>query len=132
MIVRRKRHISKPNFLPLLDIIFILLFFFMFSLLVASSTSQIDLDLPKLNLRNDVKGEKTIITLKKNGQLQLFGKTYAEPEIVQKILLEKKIDRIFIAGDGDLPYKEIINLIGFLKKCKIEKVSLLYEFEAQS
>lgn len=116
------------NFLPLLDVIFILLFFFMFSLVVASSMGQVEVRVPKIKgERLREKGEKLIVNLDVKGRIILEGEVYTEMDSFQRALKNKGHQEICLAADGRLNYSEILTIISVMKDADVEKVNLLFE-----
>ena len=122
-----------PNFLPMLDVIFILLFFFMFSLVILSEKGQLDVKLPKISKRTtSKKGKAPIVTFKRSGKILFESVLYKDLDSFARAIESKKIREVSLAADGESPYRNVIQIIGVIKEAGVEKVSLLFERKRKS
>ena len=126
--MRQRFFRKQPNFLPMLDVIFILLFFLMFSLVIAAEQGVLNINLPKIKQQaNSEKGTKIIVQLDKNGEIEFKGKQYDSISKFLKDLKANKVKSIYLAADGDLEYRKVMELIGGVKSSGTEKVNLIFE-----
>lgn len=125
----RNRRKFTPNFLPMLDVIFILLFFFMFTLIFADEHSSLGINVPKINTPSQPmkKGEKVIVSIDKEGIIIFDSKKYKDRDEFAQNISDLRVDEIFLAADGALSYEYVISLISTIKNTGISKVSLVYQ-----
>ncbi|MDY0131471.1 MAG: biopolymer transporter ExbD [Desulforegulaceae bacterium] len=125
--IKGKNIVNDLNLTPLLDMVFILLIFFV----VTSSfieNHSIDLNLPGASTGQSVGKEANFIVLNKNNQLFLNSKPVSYGEISLKINeLEKK--DLIISADKNVAAGKLIELIDFLRKNKISSISVSVENE---
>ncbi|MDC3091199.1 biopolymer transporter ExbD [Rickettsiales bacterium] len=119
-----KKKKKKVNIIPLIDIIFLMLVFFMLATNF-SEDKRIDLSIQK-NLEYNQKQSKTLkILIKPLGDYEIKDQLLSKKEIEKKILdlkVEKKFDDIHILNEKNTIVQDLIFLIDLLKKNKINKV----------
>lgn len=119
-----KKKKTKVNIIPLIDIIFLMLVFFMLATNF-SENKRIDLSIQK-NLEYNQKQSKTLkIIIKPSGSYEIKDQLLSKKEIEKKILSlrsEKKFDDIHILNEKDTIVQDLIFIIDLLKKNKINKV----------
>ncbi|MEW6536508.1 MAG: biopolymer transporter ExbD [Candidatus Auribacterota bacterium] len=99
------------NITPLIDVVFLLLIFFMVSSTFIEKPG-IDLSLPKAKTAEMQKAENIIITLDKTGVIYINGEKIS-PDILgkelSKLRLEKSADEpVILEADENIPYKDVI------------------------
>ena len=124
----RSRFKKEPNFLPLLDIVFILLFFFMFSLVISNDMEQLKISLPKHKVEKPVGNDKKIvIQLLGNLSVIFKGKLYHNISDALNDIRSANADEIYLAADGELAYRYVLNVMADLKDNGIVTIHLLYK-----
>jgi len=118
------RQLAEINVTPLVDVVLVLLIIFMVA--APMMKSGIDINLPKTSAGKPIEENKTVITLKKNGELLIDDKEIHPGIFEEKIKKIAKIkNEVFLQADQSVPYGKVIKLIGIMKKNGIENVSLV-------
>ncbi|MBP7190419.1 MAG: protein TolR [Rickettsiaceae bacterium] len=127
----KKRLISEINVTPLVDVMLVLLIIFMITspMLVAG----INVDLPQTS-SNPIAGqdEPLTITVDKNGVVYIVETQVDRRELATKLIAitgEKKDTRIFVRGDKNASYGEIIDVVSEINAAGFTKVALITEIK---
>lgn len=120
----RRRSLATPDLTPLIDVVFLLLIFFML-VTTFDKYSGFNLELPKGSTSSEVtKDNYELIIDKENKYFIVKGKEKNQvllEELPNKI---QSIKEITITADKDLKYEVIVKTIGILKDSGIDKVEL--------
>ena len=125
------------NLTPMIDIVFLLVIFFMVGSQFADLEDQLKLDLPKLNTARAISNQPDdlIINIRKDGVLFLNRdqKSESELEVALKEAKEKYAQqRVRIRGDGSIRYQRLMDVLEICKnKAGIEQVSLSVQMKEQ-
>lgn len=127
---KRRRHMSltsEINVTPLVDVMLVLLIIFMVTspMLVAG----VNVDLPETK-SSPISGqdEPLVISINKEGELFLFETKISRSELKGKLLevtKEKKDSRIFVRGDKNIAYGEVVSLMAEIYSAGFTKVALI-------
>lgn len=127
---KRRSHMSlssEINVTPLVDVMLVLLIIFMVTspMLVAG----VNVDLPETK-SSPISGqdEPLVISITKEGELFLFETKIARSELKNKLLAitkEKKDSRIFVRGDKNIAYGEVVSLMAEIYSAGFTKVALI-------
>lgn len=121
----RKRSLATPDLTPLIDVVFLLLIFFML-VTTFNKYSGFNLELPKGNFseteNRDIDYE--LIIDKDNKFFLKIDKVKEALEIEEISEKVKNVKEISITADKNLKYEEVIKIIGVLKNAGIDKVEL--------
>lgn len=104
--------------IPMIDIIFFLLVFFMYSSLYANTEQQLALSLPKATSVTAKTIDPISITCKKNGQLFIDKKPIKQDELrdeIQKYIAEEPAQAFVVRADKDVVYDRVITILDDLK-----------------
>lgn len=116
--------------IPMIDIIFFLLVFFMMSMLSMVEQKSISLTLPAAESAQ-VNTAKTIpITITKDGQVYWERDAISLNELEKKLILEKRGNEevsVILRGDEASSYGKIVRVMDTVKKVGIVKVSIATE-----
>jgi len=122
----RSRDENEENFsfdlTPLVDVVFLLLIFFMVSTVFVDFKRQMDISLPssKSSVPSEVK-EPVKVELTVDKQIFLNGKkvTLEEFESALSKIAVSKNNAAVIRADKNLPYGNVIKIMGILQSAKI-------------
>lgn len=127
---RRPRKQSLPPQLmlsPMIDMIFLLLVFFIVSTMYMSEIKTIPIRLPVAQNSETVSKSNFAVTVKKDGSLYLEDNKIGMKQLVANAASESKRDASFsviIRADGDANYKTVIELMDELKGAGVTRFGL--------
>ena len=120
---------SEVNILPLIDVLFAILLFFMLSTIVLTEKNQIAVKRPTISQAEQVgKAKKTItITLKKNGKLYLEENELLTAELSQRLKRlsqDNSINQVLIDADKACIYGEVMEILDIVKAAGLNSIGL--------
>lgn len=127
---RRPRKQSLPPQLmlsPMIDMIFLLLVFFIVSTMYMSEIKTIPIRLPVAQNSETVSKSNFAVTVKKDGVLYLEDNKIEIKQLVANAAAESKRDAAFsviIRADGEANYKTVIKLMDELKGAGVTRFGL--------
>ena len=127
---RRPRKQSLPPQLmlsPMIDMIFLLLVFFIVSTMYMSEIKTIPIRLPVAQNSETVSKSNFAVTVKKDGVLYLEDNKIEIRQLVANAAAESKRDAAFsviIRADGEANYKTVIKLMDELKGAGVTRFGL--------
>ena len=135
MSMRRKYHSNESdieneiNILPLVDVLFAILLFFMLLSTVLTEKKKITIERPTVSQAENInKTKKTItITLKTNKELYVNGTGIDLGQLYMKLKNLSKdysIDQVLIDAEKTSTYGDIIEIIGIVKKTELNSIGL--------
>ena len=136
MIKLRKRGKKAPEIMlsPMIDMMFLLLIFFIVSAMYMSELKTIPVKLPVASETITQSTVKFTVTIKDDGAYWLGDKVIGKSELVNRAREEQKKDEKFsvvIRADENVQYKAVIGLLDSFKKAGISRVGLATEKEAK-
>ncbi len=136
MIKLRKRGKKAPEIMlsPMIDMMFLLLIFFIVSAMYMSELKTIPVKLPVASETITQSTVKFTVTIKDDGAYWLGDKVIGKPELVNRAREEQKKDEKFsvvIRADENVQYKVVIGLLDSFKKAGISRVGLATEKEVK-
>lgn len=129
---RRVSGISADiNVTPLIDVMLVLLVIFM--LTSPMMLSGIKVDLPKTQTAPISESiEPLVITINKKGYIYLQDEIIEKKhlELKLKSILEAKADtRVYVRGDKNVTYGQVVQLFGMVKKSGLTNIALVTEID---
>ena len=121
----RHRRGARLEMTSLMDVMFLILVFFIYSIFDMAVHRGMKVDLPDAAGTKE-RGERIVVTISPNDTMQLNGVPMSEPEIVERIRDLYKVNMRFpvlISGDKASSLGAGIKLLAGLKKAGIDKVS---------
>ena len=120
---------SEVNILPLIDVLFAILLFFMLSSIVLTEKNQIAVKTPTISQAEQVvKAKKTItITLKNNRKLYLEENELLTAELSQRLKRlsqDNSIDQVLIDADTACVYGEVMEILDIVKAAGLNSIGL--------
>ena len=136
MIKLRKRGKKAPEIMlsPMIDMMFLLLIFFIVSAMYMSELKTIPVKLPVASETITQSTVRFTVTIKDDGAYWLGDKVIGKPELVNRAREEQKKDEKFsvvIRADENVQYKAVIGLLDSFKKAGISRVGLATEKEVK-
>ena len=126
---RRKRVITPPEIMlsPMIDMIFLLLVFFIVSTMYMSEIKTIPIRLPVAQNSETVSKSNFSVTIKKDGTVYLDEDQIDVDLLVSNAAMESKRDSSFsviIRADSEANYKLVIELMDKLKGAGVTRFGL--------
>ena len=116
------------NILPMIDIIFVILSFFIISSLYLVKLESIPLNLPNAETSKNELNDPIIVSLDKSGNIYI-NKKYATKKSfekdISKLTANKKL--ILIRADKDIKYGEVVYILDILRKFNNFKIAISTE-----
>ncbi len=114
------------NLVPLLDSIFILIFFFMFALSTMVKKNGLAVALPKSGSGQKIT-EKTTLTIRQNGALFWNEVPIPEDQLLNKMTEFKKSSpetSLVIRGDKGTPFEKIVKILDQAESIQLRRVTI--------
>ncbi|WP_196594769.1 ExbD/TolR family protein [Pectinatus sottacetonis] len=129
MRLRDRRSFTKPEvvIIPMIDIMFFLLVFFMLSTLYMVNIKTIPVNMPKTSHAEMQTRVNYLVTLKKDGSLYLEDKPITEVSLLRQAQMQKKRYPNFavvIRADRDIKYDKLMAFLDRLKGAGITRFGL--------
>ena len=114
---------------PMIDILFLLLIFFIITWNFSRRETEIEISVPaadegKADQRHDV-GE-IVVNVRKNGEIVVEGDQLTEPQLLQKLQLIAQVHKdqaVILRGDEKSEYQKVMNVLNTCQKAGIWNVS---------
>jgi len=119
-----KKKIKQINLIPLINIIFLMLIFFM----LAGTITKVDpykINIPESIIKNDPSTPFLTLIIKKNGDIFIDSKNKEKKlrnEFYLEILKKRKPKEIALKIDADAPSEYFLNILKILENENIKKV----------
>ena len=122
----KKREILTPDITPLIDVVFILLIFFIVSSVFKKDELALVLNLPTSSAKEiELKQKEVIIELDKN-KLAIYGKEVSITNLEEEISkIKDKQRNIIFRIDKEVKYERVIKILDLLQKNELFNISLL-------
>ena len=122
--IKDKREYDDDGLLPLVNIIFLLLIFFMIAGVIEKKIVRENLELPSAELSRFQNNEVTKIYIDKDNNYFLNDKITSNENIISYIK-EKKIKEVILIADKSLLINDISELLNNLHQNNIKNIKLL-------
>ena len=123
----RRKEAPTINLTPLIDVVFILLIFFLLTT-TFRSTAGLDVDLPSASSAQTTQNENQIIlTLNSAGELFLNGQKKSQSIAISelnKIKQQQKDLFIILQADQIVPHGEVVRILDELRKSGLHKIAI--------
>jgi len=132
MRIRDRHDFDKPEvmIIPMIDIMFFLLVFFMLSTLYMVNLKTVPVNMPKAQSAETQMSVNYLVTMKKDGSLWLEDKLISEQELIARAKAESSRNPRFavvVRADQSLDYGMVIGLLDKFKAAGITKFGLAAE-----
>ena len=111
---------------PMIDIVFLLIIFFMVSSTFIKSRG-IKVKLPGASSAQSEKSNQLVVTIKKDGEVYLNDVPVQIRSLEKKLRQEREKtpeNTLIIRGDRSVPYEKMIEIMDIAKIAGLEKISL--------
>ncbi|MDG1073418.1 MAG: ExbD/TolR family protein [Methylophilaceae bacterium] len=123
---RKRRMMNQINVVPYIDVTLVLLVIFM---VTAPMTNPGVVDLPAVGQSLKQTGAPLVVTVKKNGEAEINGKTLPRDALLAQVKqqLAEKSRAVVVAADEKAEYGKVVAVMDLLKQAQVEKVGLLFQ-----
>lgn len=118
---------ARIELIPLIDIIFLLLVFFIYSMLSMAVYRGIPVTLPSAETVEATKEEALFITVDKKGNVFVDKQLIPVDQLLGRLKTEHAAfpqKTAIISGDGDSPYRVFIDVLDKVRLAGFKKVSM--------
>ncbi len=121
----RREHLV-PELTPLIDVVFLLLIFFMVSSVFKNEELSLLLNLPKTEAGKSEEVQKAVVTIELTNELIAYeGAQLKLEELSEKVSPLEKKTLINLRVDGEVKYDRLVKVLDLLQKKKLENLSLI-------
>lgn len=122
---RKKRPIMALDLTPLIDVVFLLIIFFMVST-TFNKYGNIDIELPSANVETPNQDNKSIeIIIDKDGKYFISKDGQSEPVELENLnMLLNGVNEVTISGDKELKYQVIMDVVSKVKNAGVENLGI--------
>ena len=127
---RKEPKSTYINVAPLVEVMLVLIIIFMITVPVLNVGVPVDLPKTQAASLNDTKTPPVVISINKDSKLYIEEAEIALDDLIKKlpsILANSKSDTIYIRGDKNLQYGEVMQIMGVISSSGAGKVSLISE-----
>lgn len=129
MRLRDRRSFTKPEvmIIPMIDIMFFLLVFFMISTLYMVNLKTVDVNMPKAASAQTQMNVTYLVTLKKDGTLFLEDQPIDEKTLIKRAQEESKTSNRFaivVRADEGIDYGKVVDLLDHFRQAGISRFGL--------
>lgn len=127
MKLRLERKSARIELIPLVDIIFLLLVFFIYSMLSMAVYRGIPVMLPQAETVESTKEEAVFITVDKKGNVFVNKALTDREELLGRLRREQAAfpeKTAIISADGDAPYRAFVDVLDKVRLAGFKKVSI--------
>ncbi len=124
---RKRREQLTPDLTPLIDVVFLLLIFFLVSSVFKKEELALLLSLPKTEkgaAKEDKESKNLTIELSRD-QIAINGKKILIDELEISLKNQDKSSLINLRVDGTVVYNRLVKVLDILQKNKLNNVSLI-------
>lgn len=119
------------NLTPMIDIVFLLIIFFMVGTRFSEIEQQFDVDLPSASSIEPMSAspDPLIVTVARTGELSISGEVVSAEELEQNLAAAKEAFKgqvVLIRGDGEGTYQSIIDVMDLCNRVEL-KFSLAFQ-----
>lgn len=126
----RERKETVLNLTPLIDVVFLLIIFFMLTTTFHTVFQGIKVDLPTTTTPQEKIERNIIISITKDNRLYLDGKEVIESELVQRLKkeLEGREGLVIINADKDVSHGKVVKTMDMAKQAGADKLGVLTSY----
>ena len=128
--------IEEPglNLTPMIDIVLLLVIFFMVGTQFAREESQFEIELPKVAEAQPLTAlpDELIVNVAEDGSISIYGETKSLEEVEAELVAARQryADQVvIIRGDADGRYQNVMTILDLCKRARISNIQLANRVE---
>lgn len=120
------------NLTPMIDIVFLLIIFFMVGTRFSEIEQQYDIELPSAGAVAPMSSrpDALVLNVARTGEVTMNGDLIAMTEVLERLKKAKEgysEQAVLIRGDGEGTYQSIVDVMDLCHKAQIHKFSLAFQ-----
>ena len=124
------------NLTPMIDIVMLLVIFFMVGTQFADQESQYEIELPTVSEAQPLTAlpDEIVVDVLQDGNIVVDGKVLDTQELESRLRDAKRNysdQGIIIRGDADGPYQHVMTILNICRRAKISNVQLANQVETE-
>lgn len=126
-VVTRQRRSARIEIIPLIDVTFLLLVFFIYLSLSMSLNRGIPLELPKSATSKTHESAALVVSLDRGGRVFLEGEPVSDPALKRVVRERMSIHaggEIELRGHRMIPYERVVEVLDLLREAGARRVIL--------
>jgi len=124
--MRKRRETIAPDLTPLIDVVFILLIFFIVSSVFKKEELVLILDLPSSNAQELEIEPKEISLEISTGKFAIYGNEVSIEELEKKLSeVTNKKNSVIVRIDKNVVYERVVSVLDILQKYDLNNLSLI-------
>lgn len=127
---------AGPNLTPMIDILFLLIIFFMVGSKFTELERAIDLDVPRVSDAGAITPapEKRVVNIHRDGRISL-GQTDMSLEELQSELASARAEYrdlgVLVRGDSEVPFDRVANVLNTVRQAGISEMGISVRLATQ-
>ena len=128
--------IEEPhlNLTPMIDIVFLLIIFFMVGTEFTELERQYDIKLPTVSDVQPITGrpDELVINVKSDGQVTVNGQERTLPQLEEELTRAKKSyadQAVVVRGEGEGRYQTVVDVLAICNRVNISVISLAWRMQ---
>lgn len=122
------------NLTPMIDIVFLLIIFFMVGTQFAQMERQYDIELPSVSVARPLTSlpDEIVINVRRNGEIIVRAQTLTNGELRRRLRDAKRNyadQAVVIRGEGNGEYQHIVNVLSICHEENINSISLAHRLK---
>lgn len=133
--IKKGRALDSLNLTPLIDVVFLLLIFFLVATQFAQDDEQMPIKLPSASsaVPMTVEPDELIIAVAEDGTYGIRGRRVTIQEVeslVRQAVADNPVQQtVIIRGDRRVAFQSVVSLLDLLAKCKVPSYRITTDME---
>ena len=136
--IKKSRALDSLNLTPLIDVVFLLLIFFLVATRFAQDDRELPVQLPSAASAVPMTVEPTelVVNVDSSGQYMILGERMALEKVestLQRAVADNPVNQmVIIRGDRNVAFQAIVSVMDLCTKLKVPSYKISTEAEAES
>lgn len=126
---RRERHLMREiNLVPLIDVLLVILFFYM--IISPMMSRGLDVNLPKSEANTVKQEDRVVLTVTRSQELfveQERVDVSKLKDVLDSIRKSKPLVNVYLRADKDAPYGAVVQVMDVVKRAGIDRLGMVTE-----
>ena len=126
---RRERHLMREiNLVPLIDVLLVILFFYM--IISPMMSRGLDVNLPKSEANTVKQEDRVVLTVTRSQELFVEQERVdisKLKDVLDSIRKSKPLINVYLRADKDAPYGAVVQVMDVVKRAGIDRLGMVTE-----